>query len=101
MKSHVNLRMFLESFNEGKIRIGESFFEHMAEIAARLMGVDDQDEMEVFWHGDGRSNCTNIITCRREFRVSRANARSKHARRTAGRAPLQRAASAIDMDTSV
>jgi hypothetical protein len=48
----VDARMFLEQFDERKIGVFVGLLEHVAEIAAWLVGVNQQDEMEALWHGD-------------------------------------------------
>jgi hypothetical protein len=48
-------RMFLEEFDEGEIRVLVGLFEDMAEIAARLVSVNQKDELKAISHGDNFS----------------------------------------------
>jgi hypothetical protein len=43
VEAHVDARVFLESFNERQVTAGIGLFKDMPKIAARLMGVDEQD----------------------------------------------------------
>jgi hypothetical protein len=52
MQAQVDARMFLEEFDERQIGVFEGLFEHVAEIAAWLVGMNQEDEMEALWHGD-------------------------------------------------
>jgi len=45
--------MLFEQFEKRQVTGVVGFFEDVAEITAGLMGVDQQDEMEVARHGDG------------------------------------------------
>jgi hypothetical protein len=47
--------MLLQEFDEREIAVLISLFEHVAEIAARLVSVDQQGEMEALGHGDSFS----------------------------------------------
>ncbi len=67
----VNLRMLLEEIHERLIGFFVAGFEDTAEIAARLMRVNEQGEMELCWcggrrHGTGRS-LFRIVPCRPEI----------------------------------
>jgi hypothetical protein len=44
--------VLFEMFDEGEIGRVVRFFENMLEIAAGLVGVDEQGEMEILGHGD-------------------------------------------------
>jgi len=52
VKTQTDAGMFFELFEEWKIRMLEGLFEHMLEIAAGLVRVDQEDEMEILRHGD-------------------------------------------------
>jgi hypothetical protein len=52
MKAHVDARMFLEEFDERQIGVFEGLFEHVAEIATWLVGMNQEDKMKALWHGD-------------------------------------------------
>ncbi len=47
--------MFLEEFDERQIRVFVGLFEHMAEIATRLVRVNQKDELKAIRHGDNFS----------------------------------------------
>ena len=66
MKAKMNARMFFELFNERKIGSVVGFLEHVLEIAAGLMGVNEQSEMKNLGHGDSFFSLT-IITSRAEL----------------------------------
>jgi len=53
MEADVDTRMLLKSLKEGQIAARVGLLENMAEVAARLMGVDDQNQLELGRHGDG------------------------------------------------
>ena len=52
MQAHVDAGMFLEEFDEWKIGVFVSLFEYVTEVAAWLVGMNQQDEMKAIWHGD-------------------------------------------------
>jgi len=52
VEAHVDAGMFFEQFNEREIRVLVGFFEHVAEIAAGLMGMNQEDEMKSIGHRD-------------------------------------------------
>ncbi len=52
MQAETNTRVFLEMFQERKVGIAVSLFEHVLEIAARLVRMNEQGEMEILRHGD-------------------------------------------------
>jgi len=52
MQAHVDAGMLFEEFDERQIGILVCLFEHVPEIADRLVRVYQQDEMKAFWHGD-------------------------------------------------
>jgi len=52
VKAELNTGMFFELFDERKIACVVGFLEDMFEIAAGLMGMDQQGEMETLGHGD-------------------------------------------------
>src|ERR1700675_4159826 len=52
MQAQVDTRMFLEEFDERQIGVVEGLFEHVAEIAAWLVGMNQEDEMKRLWHRD-------------------------------------------------
>jgi hypothetical protein len=53
--------ILLEEFDERQIGVFEGLFEHVAEIANRLVGVDQENEMKAFGHGT--ILLSNIIPC--------------------------------------
>src|SRR5579872_501507 len=55
VQAQVDARMLFKEFDKGKIRISVGFFEHVTEIAAWLMGVNEQNEMKALGHGDSFS----------------------------------------------
>jgi hypothetical protein len=55
MQAGMDDRMFLEEFDEGEIRVLVGLFEHMAEIAARLVSVNQKDELKAISHVDNFS----------------------------------------------
>jgi hypothetical protein len=52
VEAHVDAGMFFEQFNEREIRVLVGLFEHVAEIAAGLMGMNQEDEMKAIGHRD-------------------------------------------------
>ncbi len=52
VQAETNTRVFLEMFQERKVAIAVSLFEHVLEIAARLVRMNEQGEMEILGHGD-------------------------------------------------
>jgi hypothetical protein len=52
VKAEMNARMFLQLLDEGEIGSIVGFFQDMLEIAAGLVRVNEQDEMEILRHGD-------------------------------------------------
>jgi hypothetical protein len=60
--------MLFEQFDERQIGIGVRLFKHVAEIAARLMRVNQQDEMERLGHGDRFARTHHTV--RRKISVS-------------------------------
>lgn len=53
MKADADGGMPLQGFEKGQIAAEVGLFEDMVEIAARLMGVNEQNELELGRHGDG------------------------------------------------
>jgi hypothetical protein len=64
MQAHVDAGVLREEFHKWKIGVLVGLFEHMAEIAAWLMGVDEQNEMKALRHGD-RSLQRHHTVCRK------------------------------------
>jgi hypothetical protein len=52
VKAEMNAGMFFQLFDEREIASEVGFLEDMLEIAARLMGMDQESEMETLGHGD-------------------------------------------------
>jgi len=52
VKAEMNAGMFFEFFDEREIGSVVGFLEDMLEIAAGLMGVNEQSQMEILRHGD-------------------------------------------------
>ena len=52
VEAHVDAGMFFEQFDEREIRVLVGLFEHVAEIAAGLMGMNQEDEMKAIGHRD-------------------------------------------------
>jgi hypothetical protein len=52
MQAHVDAGMLLKEFDERQIGVFVGLFEHVTEIATGLVGMNQQDEMKAFWHGD-------------------------------------------------
>jgi hypothetical protein len=59
--------MFFQEFDKWQIGIFVCPFEHMAEIADGLVGMNQQDEMKAFWHGT--ILLLNIIPCDATFQI--------------------------------
>ena len=55
VKRGVNVRMFFEKFDEGEIGFFVAGRQNVVEIAAGLVGVDEESEVELWWHGRGAS----------------------------------------------
>ena len=52
MQAHVDAGMLFKEFDKWQIGVFVGLFQHMAEIATRLVGMNQQDEMKAFGHGD-------------------------------------------------
>jgi hypothetical protein len=52
VQADMDAGVLFEMFDEGEIGRVVRFFENMLEIAAGLVGVDEQGEMEILGHGD-------------------------------------------------
>lgn len=68
MQAHVDRRMFFEHLDERQIGIFEGLLQHVAKIAAGLMGMDEQDEMEALRQGDDLSQTSYRATQLSRFR---------------------------------
>jgi hypothetical protein len=55
VQAEMHAGMFLQLLDEGEIGCFVSFFEDMLEIAAGLVSVNKQSEMEILGHGDSFS----------------------------------------------
>jgi hypothetical protein len=53
MEANVNTGMLLKSFDKGQVAALKRLLKNVAEVAARLMGVNEKDQMELWRHGDG------------------------------------------------
>src|ERR1700737_42883 len=53
MEADVDTGVLLKSLEEGQVAAHIGLLENMAEVAARLMGVYEQNQMELRRHGDG------------------------------------------------
>jgi hypothetical protein len=53
MEANVNTRVLLKSLEERKVAAFKRLLKNMAEVAARLMRVDEKDQMELWRHGNG------------------------------------------------
>src|SRR5580700_9648841 len=63
----VDARMFFQEFDERQIGFFVGLFEHVAKITARLVGMNQKDEMKAFWHGT--ILLANIIPCSATFPI--------------------------------
>jgi hypothetical protein len=59
VEAEVNAWMRFEVLDEGKIRCVVGLFENMLEIAAGLVRVNEQGEMEFLGHGDSFFSLTS------------------------------------------
>jgi len=59
VKAEVNFGVRFEVLDEGEIRCLVGLFEDMLEIAARLVCVNEQGEMEFLGHGDSFFSLTS------------------------------------------
>ena len=59
VETETNSRMLLEALNEWKIGCVVRLFEDMLEIAAGLVRVNEQSEMEFLRHGDSLFSLTS------------------------------------------
>src|ERR1700722_14699238 len=89
MQAHVDARMFLEEFDERQIGVFEGLFEHVAEIAAWLVGMNQEGEMKALWHGDNfapkhHTGWGNISDSRDEKIALQAHFAWMHSARTQG-----------------
>lgn len=55
MQADMNARMFFEMFEEREVAIDVRSFENVLEIAAGLMGVNEQGEVKGLGHRNNRS----------------------------------------------
>jgi hypothetical protein len=53
MEAHVNGRVLLKCLDKRQVAALERLLKNMAEVAARLMGVNEKDQMELWRHGNG------------------------------------------------
>ena len=53
MQTNVNTRVLLKSLQKWQVAAFKRLLKNMAEVAARLMRVDEKDQMELWRHGDG------------------------------------------------
>jgi hypothetical protein len=67
VQANVDAGMLLEEIDKGQVGILESLFEYVSKIAARLMGVNQEDEMKAFGHGT--ILLLNIIPCGVTIRI--------------------------------
>jgi hypothetical protein len=59
VEAEMDAGMLFEVLDEGKVGSVVGFFEDVLEIAAGLVGVDEQGEMEFLRHGDSFSSLTS------------------------------------------
>ena len=52
VKTYVHLGMFFQDLDERQIAARVGLLEHMVEIADRLMRVNEENQMELWRHGD-------------------------------------------------
>ena len=67
VQSHVNGRVFFEKLDKRQVTSVVGFLEHVAEIAAGLVRVNQQDEMEILRHGDNFARYTSYRAPRFSF----------------------------------
>ena len=53
MEANVNTGVLLKSLQKRQVAAFKRLLKNMAEVAARLMRVDEKDQMELWRHGDG------------------------------------------------
>ena len=53
MEANMNAGVLLQCLDKRQIAAFKRLLKNMAEIAARLMRVDEKDQMELWRHGDG------------------------------------------------
>ena len=53
MEANVDTGVLLKGLEEGQVATRVGLLKNMVEVAARLMGVDEQNQMELGRHGDG------------------------------------------------
>ena len=63
----MNAGMLFHKFDKRQIRIIVGLFEHVAEIADGLVGMNQEDEMKAFCHGT--ILLLNIIPCGATFQI--------------------------------
>ena len=63
MKTDVHVRVALQDFDERQIATSVGLLENMIEIADGLMRVDEENQMELWLHGDLISLLDYSITC--------------------------------------
>lgn len=52
MEAYARRGMSFKNFDEWQITTCIGLFKNVVEIAARLVGVDQEDQMELLWHED-------------------------------------------------
>jgi hypothetical protein len=57
VKTDVDAGMFFEQLHEGQVAAGIGLLENVLEIAARLMRVNQQNQVELWRHGEGLISC--------------------------------------------
>jgi hypothetical protein len=73
----MNTGVFLERFDKREIRILVALFENVLEITARLMRVDNQDEMKFLGHLAGRISQKTSYLAAGGWQVSKLGAVDK------------------------
>jgi len=53
MQAHVNTGVLFKCLDKWKVATFERLLKNMTEVAARLMRVNEKDQMELWRHGDG------------------------------------------------
>ena len=53
MQANMNTGMLLKGFDKWQVATFERLLKNMTEVAARLMRVNEKDQMELWRHGDG------------------------------------------------
>ena len=78
VQAHVDAGVFFEELDEWEVGVLVGFFEHVAEIAAGLMGMNQEDEMKTIGHRDNLALKHHNVSSENSDSRDEKNARKAH-----------------------